>query len=454
MKRIFLIIVFFFAITSVSAIEIDLPSSYLNRTADIDIPNIDVISLKYEPFPVEPGEYFTLWLRIQNLGNDKADNALVEVVDSYPFSIQGNKVFSIGSLGSRQEYVLKIEKVKVDESAVEGDNELEVLLTAGGAYKGLVKSVKLKISVQSVSPILDINVISEPEIIEQGSLGDLILNIKNLDNSVIEDISVKLNLPDQFVPIGSTTEKKIDKLLPGKEDSLIFRVISDAGAATKAYKIPFEITYFDEIGNKFSKNDTIGILIGSNIDYIINVDDSDVLKKGSKGSFTISISNTGPSDMKFVILNILPSKDYEIIGKDIVYLGNLESDDFESSDFEIFLKKSGNVDLILELDYKDSFNKEFTKKEVLKLRSYSGIESRRLGIEEAKGKGFLLVIILIIIVYIVYRQWRREKDIVKALKNTLRIILIFVIGVIIRLRWGYIKRIPRKIRMFLRKDDK
>src|SRR3989344_5421884 len=137
MKRIFLIIVFFFAITSVSAIEIDLPSSYLNRTADIDIPNIDVISLKYEPFPVEPGEYFTLWLRIQNLGNDKADNALVEVVDSYPFSIQGNKVFSIGSLGSRQEYVLKIEKVKVDESAVEGDNELEVLLTAGGAYKGL-----------------------------------------------------------------------------------------------------------------------------------------------------------------------------------------------------------------------------------------------------------------------------------------------------------------------------
>ena len=108
--------------------------------------------------------------------------------------------------------------------------------------------------------------------------------------------------------------------------------------------------------------------------------------------------------MKFVILNILPSKDYEIIGKDIVYLGNLESDDFESSDFEIFLKKSGNVDLILELDYKDSFNKEFTKKEVLKLRSYSGIESRRLGIEEAKGKGFLLVIILIIIVYIVNKQ--------------------------------------------------
>ena len=50
---------------------------------------------------------------------------------------------------------------------------------------------------------------------------------------------------------------------------------------------------------------------------------------------TIGLSNIGPSDIKFLILEIKSSDEYEILSNTKEYMGNLESDDFETSEFSI-----------------------------------------------------------------------------------------------------------------------
>jgi len=72
-------------------------------------PIVKIASMKYEPYPVEPGSKFDLWLRVDNLGREKAENVRVEFVSNNLFSIHGDLVKTIGELGSRQSAVVKFE---------------------------------------------------------------------------------------------------------------------------------------------------------------------------------------------------------------------------------------------------------------------------------------------------------------------------------------------------------
>ena len=59
------------------AVVLDFPASYLNRTRDIDAPSLKISQLRYEPYPVEPGEYFTLWINLANLRNTQTPNFIL-----------------------------------------------------------------------------------------------------------------------------------------------------------------------------------------------------------------------------------------------------------------------------------------------------------------------------------------------------------------------------------------
>nr|MBI4156447.1 hypothetical protein [Candidatus Woesearchaeota archaeon] len=450
MRGFIIVLIFLMLAFSVTAIEQNLPGSYLNRTTGASYPSLDVSGIKYEPFPVEPGESFDLWLRIKNRGNVDAKDVKVEFIESNTFSYAGKKILELNNIPSTQEIVVKFEGLKVNENAIEGKNLIDFNIIQGGAYSD-TKTARIGIEIRSVTPTFFIRVNSFPEKIPQGSKGNITLTVTNLDKSILKDISVKMTLPKEIVPIGSTTERKINRLNPSEAQVLSFEVTPLADAEAKAYKIELNLTYFDEIGNKFVKEDSIGVLVGSSVNFDLNIEESEAGKQSKNGLVTISISNTGPDEIKFLTLEVLGSEDYEILSAKKSYLGNLESDDFETAQFDMFLKKTGVIPIKVKVSYRDSYNEEFSDIQELYLKSYSSLELRRYGLIQGNNFiNFIIYIFLVVFIYLTYKNWRKEKNIVNAGKNSFTAIIYWIIRQVKKLRWRYIKRIPERIMRFFR----
>jgi hypothetical protein len=414
-------------------------------------PIVKIVSMKYEPYPVEPGSKFDLWLRIDNLGREKADNVKIEFVPNNLFTIHGDLVKTIGEIGSRQSAVVKFENIKVADNAAEGENTLKFKINMGGAYDLSTLTSGLTIEVRSIEPLFEITVDSQPEKIPQGGIANININLKNKDTTSLKNIEVELDLPDEFIPIGSTVLKKVQDISPGGEETLTYAITALGDATAKAYQIPLKVKYNDEAGYNFTQSDTMGLLVGSDPDYYVNLEESDTFSRGTKGKVVLSVSNTGPSDIKFLTLELLPSKDFVITSNSKTYVGNLEPDDYETAEFEIYAKKSGDIPLNVKVEYRDNYNMKQVTTHAVNLHSYSSLELRRYGLVTGyspfvKLLGYILVIIFL---YLTYKNWRKERDIVKAGKKSLAMMIIGFFKLLGILRWKNLKTIPARIKTFL-----
>ncbi|MFH1210805.1 MAG: COG1361 S-layer family protein [archaeon] len=453
MKKIMVMMIFLICATFTTAITQSYPEENLSRTETyiIESPIVKVTQLKYEPYPVEPGTYFTMWLRVDNIADEDAENVQVEVVDNYPFKIEGEKTKTVGKLGRRQSSVIYFEKIRVDDKAIEGDNEIEVRINMGGGYKKEYSIQKLKVKVQLVEPVLSLTITSKPERIPQGGVSNVSVEVQNMDNGMIKDINLKLVLPSTFVPVGSTSEKKIQRLNPGESSSIEYQLMVLADSEAKAYQLEIDVSYSDQTGTRYSKNETLGLMVGAEPAYTLNLESSDTFQSGTKGKVTVSISNTGPSQLKFLTLEVLPSEDYTVLSTTKSYLGNLDPDDFETSEYTIYAGKSGDVPIKLKVSYKDSYNNEKQDLGEVQLKVYSSWEMRKYGLGTG-GTGLLtwiIYILLIIFVYLGFKEWRKERDVGRAMKNALRRMILGFINLLRQLKWSNLKRIPRRIKLFL-----
>lgn len=453
MKKIIPLTMLLLCMTYVSAITQSYPEENLSRTETyiVESPIVKITQLKYEPYPVEPGTYFTIWVRVDNIADEDAANVNIEAVDTYPFKIEGNNTQNIGKLGSRQSAVIKFEKIRVDENAIPGNNELEFRINRGGVYKGEYSIQKLVITVQTVEPLLSITVSSQPEKIPQGGIANASIEVQNLGKTYLKDITLDLVLPTSFTPIGSTTEKKIPKLAPGESSEINYQIMALSDADAKPYQIELDTAYSDETGTRYNKNETIGLMVGAEPAYTLNLESADTFQSGTKGKITVSISNTGPSQLKFLTLEVLPSEDYTVLSSSKSYLGNLDPDDFETSEYNIYMGKKGDVPIKLKVSYKDSYNNEKEGYGDVQLKVYSSWEMRKYGLGTS-GTGlvtWIIYILLIIFVYLGFKEWRKERDVGRAMKNALRRVILGFINLLRQLKWSNLKRIPRRIKLFL-----
>ncbi|MEA2004513.1 MAG: hypothetical protein U9O53_06200, partial [archaeon] len=91
--------------------------------------SLSVSIAKYEPVPVEPGTYFDLWFKIDNVGGDTANNVTIVVEPQFPFTVDGNPEESLGILNRLDSAMVKY-RIRVDENAVEGTSKLDVKYSA------------------------------------------------------------------------------------------------------------------------------------------------------------------------------------------------------------------------------------------------------------------------------------------------------------------------------------
>jgi len=127
---------------------------------------------------------------------------------------------------------------------------------------------------------------------------------------------------------------------------------------------------------------------------------------------TVKIVNKGLPDMKFVNVRLFNSSKYRIISPSEVYIGNIDSDDYETADFKLYIEKNSDKKVILPLavEYKDANNKNYKNIVNLELPLYSSSEAKKLGLSEGNGNfKWVLLVILAAAGFFGYRYWKKKK---------------------------------------------
>jgi hypothetical protein len=156
----------------------------------------------------------------------------------------------------------------------------------------------------------------------------------------------------------------------------------------------------------------MGIVIGAKPDLSITLDDSEIYESSKSGEIVVKVVNKGVTDIKLMNMKLMPSNKYRILSNDEVYIGNIDSDDYETADFKLFIEKSKEkqIKVPVVLEYKDANNNDFKETIELTLDLYSALEAKKFGLK--KGNGFvgnLVIAIIVVAGLFIYRKWRKHK---------------------------------------------
>ncbi|MEM4268214.1 MAG: COG1361 S-layer family protein [Candidatus Woesearchaeota archaeon] len=407
---------------------------------------IVVTLLNQDPDPAEPGQYVNVRLKIENIGNLPATDFILSFEPKFPFSLDSNEIANksfavVGPLMKDDQRIVVKYKVRVSRDAVDGTNIMRfkyMYKDKNGVLKEFAKD--FEIDVQSLDPTIAVQTIStNPKIFEPGKKGTIEVTVKNIASSPIRQVSVKLDLmltslasygtsstlstssskfssvldTLPFANMDGPTEQKIAYLKPNEEATFAYNIMVYPSAESRVYKIPLIITFYDEQGNQITKTDLVGIVVGSTPELEVLLDSYDVTMPGTSGRVTIKFVNKGVSEIKFVTVKLMSNDDHKLLSAEQDYVGNIESDDFQTSDFRIYVEPTAKdrIHLPLEISYKDANNNHYEKKVTLYANLYTEKQIKVLGLEKKSHTGYyILGFVLVIVGIVVYRLVKRRKS--------------------------------------------
>jgi hypothetical protein len=396
----------------------------------IKIPSINVSMINQDPDPVTPGRYVELRFKIfNNMYDTTAKNFEVMLDPKYPFSLdEGEEASkSLGDLpgygNSRNSIIVKY-KVRVDDNAIEGQNPITLKYRVDGSDW---VSIDYNVDVQTIDANLAIvSVDTVPESIKPGDKATIKVKVKNMADSTMKDITMKLDLTFSsivpavtasdavaafsalpFAPLGSATEQKIDTLTAGEEKTFTYNLIAYSDAVSKVYKMPIQITYYDEMQTKYTKNDIIGVVVGAKPDLNVVIDETDIYMGKNYGTVTIKFINKGFTDIKFLNVKMEHTDLIDVLSTHEVYLGNVNSDDYETADFKVYIKdgkKEGTIDFPIIVEYRDANNNLYQETYNLPLEI---IDPAKLGQSNTPNFWWIIIVLVVIVAAVFF--FRRKK---------------------------------------------
>lgn len=260
------------------------------------------------------------------------------------------------------------------------------------------------------------DITSIPENLIPGESGILTISLKNWAELEIKDIITKLVLPPEIKIYKDVDINKISELKPGESKEVNFQIIASPSAKEGIYEGSLIISYinffganFVNIGEKKQDNYTLSIIIKSTPKLFVIIENSEIYKGNDIGDVSIKFINNGLSDIKFLTVELEETDDYDIISSPKKYIGDVDSNDFDSIDFRLKMnRKKDSAILPLKIDYKDSLNNNYEEKSELKLEIRS---AKEIGKSNEKITFYIIaaIIFIIIIVYYFYRKSKIAK---------------------------------------------
>lgn len=373
--------------------------------------NFRVTLINQDPDPVEPGGFVDVRFKIENIGTKRAENPSFEIITTAPLSVlpsEANKTTgSIGGFQTGDDAVIIKYRLSVDSKANKGTGKVTLKYRYDNSSP-VTETSPFDISISSSNAIVLIKDVSiNPELINPGKSFEVNTVIKNTADSYVKNVRVSLDLSSAstpFAPINSTNEKAIEVLDSQESANINFILAAEPSAAANLYKLPIEITYFDSDGVNYSTSYVTGILVGDSPKIDVIFLDTTICEAGKEGTVKFKIYNKENINVKFLEATIRNSSDYKIIGPEKIYVGKLDSDDYEEVEYTIQLSKNPESIPLL-LSFKDSNNNQYVEPQNIAFKMCTKDSSKN-----GNGAGIYLLIAILIIGALAYFFILKKKD--------------------------------------------
>ncbi len=371
-------------------------------------PIISADILKYEPAPVEPGGYLEVWISVNNEGTTSEDFK-IEFFPEYPFALaEGeNEMKTLQALPTRENAVIKYRLV-VAHDAPNKDMPLKFQYQFGQSV--VWTRLDSDISIRTAGAILTVaEYTTTPEKVRPGDFITVDLTVKNSGQITVKDIDVRLDLDESVIaPIGSGNTKRINEILPGATGKVSFTLIADTSAEIKVYSIPLKLEYKDIRNAEYDDETRISLVMSAEPDLAVIIDSSEITSKDKVGTVTLKVINKGITDLKYLNARLVSTDQYEVLSSsNEEYIGNMDSDDFETIEF-LIKPKTDNARLNVVVDFKDPYNKEYSQTYDLPLRIVSTAELGQSSFPW--GTTFVVLLVITGIIYWWYRRRKKKKQ--------------------------------------------
>lgn len=368
--------------------------------------NLQLKMINYQPVPAHPGDTLDVWVKVENNGGGVAKDIRLQLQDNYPFIVEEvNKTRRIGTLPGGYDYVAKY-KVRVRQQAPVGQAYLKARVKR--AKTQLWQEEFLPLEIESRITSLSIQNVNSSKYIAPGKEGKLQITVQNLADSLIRDLSAKLELEGSnapLVPVRSSTEKKLDRLESKENKTFTFNLMAELDAEANAYRIPLNLSFKEDNGDKVSFSDTVGVVVRSKPELVTTIESANVYSDKPRGDVTLKFVNKGVDEIKFLNVKMLPSESYKLLSAtNEFYIGNIRSDDYDIEDLTVEASNKNRINIPMEVQYRDAANNFFKENTTV---SMNLVKRASVEGEESNTTTYLIVgvVVLALIIYI----WRRKK---------------------------------------------
>lgn len=345
--------------------------------------------LRYEPAPAEQGTTVDVWLQLSNAGT-KADSVAIKFAPEYPFSLPKGQEqeIDIDTIASTENKVVKF-IILVDQTAPNGDRNIKFLYKYGTKEQWISLESPIKLETQNAGLVVEDYSVTPVQVVP-GQTATVELKLRNTGSIGLKNIDIGIELADEkFSTIESGTKKRINRIGAGETATATFKLASDTSTEVRLYSIPVSFAYQDERNKKYTDTAKISLAVNAQPELSLTIDATKFESKKKAGTVTIKIVNKGIANLKYLTLKLLQSNDYEILSPSTeTYIGNLDSDDFETTNFAI-KPMVDEPKLNMELEFKDPYNEDFKQKKQLPVKI---ITEKELG----KGNSYTTIIIILL----------------------------------------------------------
>lgn len=247
----------------------------------------------------------------------------------------------------------------------------------------------------------------EPSPAQPGKFVTLFIKAENSGGNLIENSRFILIPKYPFtIKRGEATEKTFGTIGSEQQVLLKYELFVDNSATEGTYEMPLRLcTNYDCTSYKETPVN-IAVNTGGTPKVEVGLEDFDIISPQKTGTVTFHIINRGNLNTKYALLDLIETNDFELLTPNKIYIGKLESDDFETAEFKLYIKSTDKqtIDLPVRIQYTDANDKDYDQTTTLKLKIYSQEQLLQMGLmQKSKAPTYYSLIALLIAIYISFR---------------------------------------------------
>ena len=271
----------------------------------LDAPQVKVILLNQDPDPVNSGEVVEVRFKVENTGKQTMEDFVIEILPDYPFSLySGTAQRNYGRLRGDQDgrdSIIVDYKLRIDEDAVEGDNEIKLRYTYGkvGKWWVITEDLMIDIDVEEINFQVGSLETEPTRLVSDTEDAKLSIELQNIGDGKAENVMTQIILPEGFkATYGYSDLSNLGTIDAESSKTATFYIDVDEAVKENGHEATLIIKYKeeDDKDNKY-KEKKISIMIPIKATPLFEIVEVETIPKdvreGDKVDLRLKIKNVG-----------------------------------------------------------------------------------------------------------------------------------------------------------------